>query len=199
MSQPMLASRALTSLMICAMTANLAYGAPRSTVTADLPKKPSIPVIPTPKAPTDAFRCDRYFVHEGKRLPCDSNSKADGEGLRAVIQDVPSALEELEVYQSNRSSLRAAAYMGTLGVLVLIGGLLLSRHYKDAGGNSTETSDNVATFSVLAGGGIAVGGFLYGVSSNKNNETHLGKAVELYNHARPKTPIQLQFTTSFDL
>lgn len=200
----MQASRFSATLVLCAWLAQLNPAAHRAYAAdpnpaRDLPTQPTRPEIPSPSIPEDVFRCDRTFVFQGKQLPCDSNTRADGEGLRPILQEVPSALEELDTYQANRAKVRTAAYLGTIGFVVMIAGSLLSLKFRSPTGAPTDNSATVLTVAILAGGGIAVGGFLYALSSNTSNEAHLNRAVELFNEARPKTPIQLQFSTSFDL
>jgi hypothetical protein len=161
----------------------------------EIPKKPSAPPSLSTRKPTDSFRCQRFYVYQGKRIACDSNIKLDGENLRPLMEDVPQAIAELNLYQTNRLKARSAAYWGTVGLLVMIGGSLLSLRYRDQG-NPTDTSNTIRTISLFGGGGIMIGSFISALSFIKTNETHIGNAVNFYNQAHPEAPIQLQFNTA---
>lgn len=169
-------------------------GRPKEAEAEAIPKTPSAPAFVAPVTPVDPFRCERNFTHKGEVLGCDSNIRLDGEKLRPIVQSVPEAAAELDLYQRNRLSLRNAAYIGTLGVVVMIAGSLLSLNYRE-NGVATDTSNAIRQISLIGGGTIAAGGFLYGLSANQGNETHLQNAVGHYNKANPQTPIQLQFST----
>lgn len=180
------------ALAACLPTSVAAFAA------SEIPTRPSAPPLVAPKPPEDAFQCGRYYVHQGKTIRCDSMIRFDGEGLRPIIQDVPEAISELNAYQRNRFKVRNSAYVGTFGIMLAVAGVLLSERFRDANGAPTPTSDSVRTASLIGGLGMTVGGFLYAISSIKTNEAHLGRAVELYNKARPDSPIQLQFSTAIE-
>ncbi|MCM2322165.1 MAG: hypothetical protein NDJ90_02780 [Oligoflexia bacterium] len=160
-----------------------------------IPQKPSAPPPLTVKGPADGFRCQRYFSHQGKVLTCDSYTRIDAENLRPVIQNVPAAVSELNLYQRNRFRVRNAAYTGSLGLLVILGGWILSNGHRGASGNLNATGRSILNFSLIGGAAITGGSFLYAISFIKTNETHLGNAVTLYNQAHPESPIELHFTT----
>lgn len=148
---------------------------------------------------TDSFRCERRFLYKGKILGCDSNVQRDAERLRPIISDVPSAVTELDTYQRNRQNVRTAAYVGSIGLLVALGGLLLSRSFTDANGDLTNTGKQVRGYTL--GGGLALTGIslIYGLSILTTNETHLQNAVTNFNQVHTDHPIELQFTTGFSL
>lgn len=160
-----------------------------------IPKQPTIPPPLTTQIPRDSFRCQRFFLYKGQRLHCDSNIRLDGENLRPILEDVPEAAAELDLYQKNRAEIGNAAYIGTLGLFVAIAGSLLSLQYREAG-NPTHTSQAIRTISMLGGAGIMIGNFISTLSLIRTNETHIGNAVNAYNRAHPDTPIELQFNTT---
>lgn len=179
----------------------VAQAAPPSSLAqteAIIPRRPSAPPPLAPKGPPEVFRCQRQFVHDGKDLPCDSYVRMDGQGLRPILQSVPEALSELETYQGNRKKIRNAAYAGTLGLATLVVGVLVSTQFRDSSGNPTPTSEMIHDLSIIGGGGLAAGGFLYALSFIKTNETHLANAVDYYNRAKPDSPIQLKFTAEMN-
>lgn len=159
------------------------------------PRKPTPPpAIPQPKV-TDAFRCERKFTYQGRVFDCDSNVQRDAERLRPLMTDVPGALADLDTYQRNRQNVRNAAYVGSVGLLVAIAGLLVSRTFTDSNGNLTGTGTEVRSYSTLGGGGLAVITFAYGWVTLHKNELYVDDAVRLHNQAHPGTPIEL--TTGF--
>lgn len=147
-----------------------------------IPDQPSAPPSLFKKVPPETFHCERFFIYEGKTYGCDSDVRPDGEGLRAILQDTPAAASALNAYQKGRSSLQNTAYIGSLGILVLIAGAV--------GGGGTGKQ-----IMLLSGTAIFGGAFLYGFTSLKANEANLNRAVELHNQAVPDKPIQLQFST----
>ncbi len=143
----------------------------------------------------NAFRCDREFIYNGKKLNCDSNAKPDGEGLRAVVQDTPSAVNELDTYQDNRRSIRNAAYVGSVGLLSALAGLLISRQFTDSAGNISSTGSSIRNIMGIGGFSLFGGSLIYALTVVKTNESHLGAAVQNFNTAHPDHPIELQFST----
>jgi len=156
-----------------------------------IPKRPSAPPpLNQLKAP-DFPHCERYFSFKGKKIECDSNLGKDGERLRPIMHDVPSALEELDQYQENRDKVRLAAYGGTAGLLTMGLGIAISRPPFDPGSGEPRTGGYVLIGGLI----LAVNSLIYGLSVVKANENHLGKAVQYYNAAHPKSPIELHFST----
>jgi hypothetical protein len=163
------------------------------------PKKPTAPhAIKQPEV-IDSFRCERRFRYKGKLLECDSNVQRDAERLRPVMEDVPAALAELDTYQRSRQNVRTAAYVGSVGLLVALGGVLLSRSFTDSNGNLTNTGLQVRTVSLIGGLGITGISFGFGWITLHKTESYIDNAVRLHNQAHPDTPIELQFTTGFSL
>jgi hypothetical protein len=147
----------------------------------------------------DSFRYERRFLYKGKVLECDSNVQRDAERLRLIVADVPPALAELDTYQRNRQNVRTAAYVGSMGLIIALGGLLISKSFTDSNGNPTDTSNKVRGYSLAGGLGLTGISFIYGFSILSTNESHVDHAVQLHNQAHPDTPIELQFTTGFSL
>jgi len=157
-----------------------------------IPKKPSTPVAPGRPGINEYFTCDRYFVYEGKRIVCDSYMRKDAEKLRPILDEVPEAVAELDEYQKNRRTLRNCAYVGSIGFLAFVAGQLLKDKLFEKDG---------LTHQALSLGGLGLVGtsFLYGFAVTQKNEEHIGNAVQKYNNARPDRPIQIQFSTDFNL
>jgi hypothetical protein len=156
-----------------------------------IPKKPSTPPTLTQKAPKQIPHCERYYLYLGKRLECDSNLGRDGENLRAIMHDVPSAIAELDIYQDNLKKVQYAAYFGTGGLLTVVGGALISRPPVDPSSGALKPGGYI----MLAGAVVILNSLLYGLSLVKTNESHLSNAVNYYNSAHPERPIELQFST----
>ncbi len=154
-----------------------------------IPDKPSSPPLLKQKSPADVPHCERYFVYRGKKLECDSNANQDAERLRPIMVDVPSALAELDTYQENHDKLRYTAYFGTIGVLLILGGVF-SRPVDFSTG-----AIRFGGYLALLGAGVTLNSILYGWSVLKTNEAHLSRAVENYNRVHPTDPVQLQFST----
>jgi hypothetical protein len=156
------------------------------------PIAPRLLKLPTTK---DAFHCERTFLYKGQTYGCDSYVQRDAERLRSFVADSPEAAAEIDTYQSNRKKVRTAAYVGSIGLLIAIGGFLT---YKIQGG-SGAAAINVRAYSLGAGFGITVGSVIFGLGVLNDNESHLDRAVEIYNKSHPSTPIFLQFSTGFTL
>lgn len=155
-----------------------------------IPSAPNAPPQLARKKKTDPFGCKREFKYKEEVYPIDSYHQQDAEKLRPVIDTVPSAVSELNTYQSNRRAARTAAYFGTFGILIMIGGLLLSNSFE-----SEEDANTIRTLSLFGGLGISAGSFIYSFSVLNANESHLDQAVRKYNHQNPRTPVELQFST----
>lgn len=149
--------------------------------------KPSAPPALFNKQAPETFRCQRLFIYEGKSYGCDSNFRADGEGLRQFITPVPEAVTTLDQYQKNRILLENTAYAGTAGLVLLIAGIV--------GGQGLGKQ-----LMFFGGTGILAGSLIYGLTAMRTNETVLGHAVDTYNQKQPyDKQIQLQFSTGLGL
>jgi hypothetical protein len=159
----------------------------------EIPKQPSPPpAFERPKVQY-LYACERLYTYQGKALSCDSPSYADGEKLRPLLQTVPAAQAELDLYQWNKRTLNRTAYISTLGLVVALVGYTVNRPAFE------NNSIKPGGYLILSGLGLSAGSFAYGLTMNRNNESHLRKAVELYNSAKPDQPIELQFSTEFNL
>ena len=169
--------------MIRSTSALLALlGMASSSMAASAPSVSTVPAIPElgPKsAPLDILRCERNYEYRHKVLPCDSPVAADGEGLRPLLETVPAARAELEIYQSNRRSLGLTAYTGMAGLLVAVLGPRLIEERK---------GKNVA---ITIGLSLTLGSLAFGKSRLAVNEAHLDRAVSHFNDAHPEDPITL--------
>jgi hypothetical protein len=173
-----------------------AYTAPDLNSTySGVPDQPFAP--PTLKRPVikDAFHCERTFLYKGKTYGCDSYVQRDAERLRIFVSDIPEATSEIDTYQRNRKNVRTAAYVGSLGILFALAGILVGPLVT----NSDVGRSDIRTVTSYAGGGITLGAIAFGVITLNNNESHIDRAVALHNEAHPTTPIVLQFSKGFSL
>jgi hypothetical protein len=154
----------------------------------EIPQRPSAPPLLQTEGPADTFKCERTFVYRGKPLICDSYMRQDAERLRPILSSVPTAVAELDSYQRNRRKVTTLAYVASAGLVLLLGSRLLPQ----SSSNSLITPRNIGLYG---GMGLAAGSVLYGLSFLRTNEAHLGNAVEYYNRAHPRDPIELQFST----
>jgi hypothetical protein len=157
-----------------------------------IPKNPSQPPSLRQRPARDSHHCERFFVFDGKKEECDSNLGHDAERLRPLMHDVPSALEELDLYQENLKKIKTAAYVGTAGILAMIVGVIMSRPPFDPNSGAARPGAYVMMVGLAAG----VNSMIYGFSLVKTNEAHLGNAVQYYNAAHPDRAIELQFSTN---
>ena len=159
----------------------------------DVPSTPSAPMQLHQTAPTERlFHCDRYFTYQGKQLSCDAALRADAEGLRPILRDVPAAIAELDTYQNIRRRARISAYVGSSGFAIALASLILARTNKDS-----SAAANIRLIGVSTGVEILLGTLIYSIFVLHDNESHLGNAVDYYNAAKPNDPVQLQFNTGF--
>jgi len=148
-----------------------------------------LPVF-TRERPSEPQECDRFFVYRDKKILCDSVIGKDGEPLRPILAQVPESILELEKYQERRRRLKTAAYFGSIGLALVITGLLAPRFSSD-----TETQKTIRRTGYLGGLGFMTATGLFGVIVLGSNESNLGNAVRIYNEHRPNDTIQLQFST----
>lgn len=144
----------------------------------------------------EVIQCSRDFTWKGRRYPCDSFFRRDAEGLRAVIAEVPEALEILSQYQRTRRNVRIAAFTATGGVAVAGVAFAASRAFYPNGGNDATLVRNVGIGIGLV---VVVTSFVSAFVLQQINEARLNRLAVTYNSAKPDTPIGLEFTTEFDL
>lgn len=156
-----------------------------------IPKTPNAPPPLKQKEVANIPHCEKYFVHQGKVIECDSNLGEDGEHLRSIMSDVPAAIAEMDRYQENRRHIKIASYVGSVGVLAMLVGIIISRPPVDPGSGSVRPGGYV----LFSGFGVFANSLLYGLNVARTNQAHLGNAVNYYNAAHPDTPIELQFST----
>jgi len=127
--------------------------------------------------------CPRYFLYRGKKWNCDSHLGRDAQHLRVILQEVPGACEELDLYRDHLNKIENLSYLGTLGLAALLVGFFVGR---------ASTTGNVLFTGGL--GMIAAVG-VYGFFFMTTNESHRISAVQKYNQARPEDRIELQLGT----
>ncbi|MBS1959782.1 MAG: hypothetical protein JST80_09945 [Bdellovibrionales bacterium] len=135
--------------------------------------------------------CDRPFVYKGEVYSADSPQAQDASTLREFVKSVPEADSILEDYQSNRTKSKISAYTGTVGILLALAAVPISRWI---GGDS---ADSARTALQVGGLAIAAGGFFYSFTLLRTNEYLLPKAVDAYNAKKPNDGIELKFTTGW--
>lgn len=151
------------------------------------------PPVHPPEEALHGFGCERKFSCAGNDFHADSNHRIDGEMLRDYLKQYPEAISELNAYQATRRTIRVASYIGTLGVLIALGGLIAStqltgseqiviRNVFTATGLGLTLASTAATFLVL-----------------NINEARLDRAVSIYNRGNPDRQIVLQFKSQLDL
>jgi hypothetical protein len=129
--------------------------------------------------PQDILRCERKYSYRHQVLACDSPVAADGDGLRPLLQTVPLARQELDLYQANRKSLSVTAYTGMAGLLL---GAFGPRFLENQGAKNV---------TVTIGFSLTLASLAFGRSRLSANEVHLERAVKRFNEANPDDPIQL--------
>ena len=159
-----------------------------------IPKSPTAPPALTQKNPTDIPHCERHFLFKGKKIKCDSETGKDAAGLSPLMQGLPYAMSELGIYRENQKKIRITGYTGTIGVLAMIAGVIVSHPVLDPSSGSIRPGG----FITLAGIGLAANSLIYGLSMMKANEVHVANAVQYYNAVHPSQPIELEFSTHID-
>jgi hypothetical protein len=169
------------------------------TSTALAQKSPSLPPIPEQPSTLPVFarsrpsapqECDRFFVYQKKKILCDSNLGKDAEALRPILSQVPEAVSYLDKYQRRRRQLKTSAYFGTVGLALLLTGLLAPKI-----SNQPNTQQTIKNVSKIGGLGFLTATGIFGIIILSTNEANLGQAVQIYNQKRPNDPIELQFST----
>ena len=122
--------------------------------------------------------CSRFYLYHNKILAVDSSRKKDGEGLRPILSKNPEAERLLSTYQANQPPPSWPAYVGTLGVLTLIGGNIAAREVF-SGSRIPQRNFRLAT--TILGGSLAIGSYVYTQVRLHRNEKNLEKAVSVYN------------------
>jgi hypothetical protein len=164
---------------------------------AQIPQKPSTPPALMQRIAPNIPHCERYFVYQGKNMECDSNSGQDADRFRTIMEDVPAAIAELDVYQSNRQKMRIAAYSGTLGVLAMISGFFVIGR-PDPPFDPLSGTPSAGGYTMIGGIGLFVSSIIYGLTVSRTNEAHIGNAVQFFNAAHPDRPIELRFSTGIN-
>jgi hypothetical protein len=145
-----------------------------------VPTRSATPELGPSKIPHDILRCERNNDYKNQAYPCDSPVSADGEGLKRLLQTVPAAQKELELYQENRRSREITAYTGMAGIVLAT---LVPRFF--------EQKHEKNTF-IAVGLTMTLGSLAYGKSRLNENEHHLSRAISYFNEANPDAPITLK-------
>lgn len=136
----------------------------------------------------DTLGCKRLFLYQGVLQSVDSFQKRDGEKLRPYFAEIPEAQNSLNRYQSNRSRVKNAAYVGTAGIALILVSILFEEDF-------TDVDFRDALF--FSGVGLTVGGFGYSFITLSQNEKNLERAVDFHNKKNPEKKIELKFNAGF--
>lgn len=153
---------------------------------SEIPQQPTAPPELIQREPSYVLSCERYFLFQGQEMGCDSHLGRDGKGLRKVMEGVPSALDQLDLYEKNREKINISGYLGSVGLLAAFVGNFLSPPSFDSSG-----SPRVGGAFILGGLFVAGNAFLYSFGLIKVNEVHFQNAVRLYNEAYKSSPEKL--------
>ena len=135
--------------------------------------------------------CERPFIYRGEVYSADSPEAQDASTLREFVKSVPEAVEMLKEYQDNRSKSRLSAYTGTVGILLAVLAVPISKQF------TGDTRNSVRSALQIGGIALAAGGFFYSFTLLRTNESLVPKAVDRYNQSKPEDPIELQFSTGW--
>jgi hypothetical protein len=196
----MRSSRTIATLVCAALAAQAPFqfsfagpisGVPLPHTPPPIPDSPSAPPSLSQTPPPDTFRCERDFTYKDRTYSCDSNVRQDGENLRPILAPVPGAISELNIYQRNRRNLRNAAYMGSLGLLISLVGIVISRP------PILDGDIRPGGYALIGGAALTTASFSYALGLAWANESHLEGAVTAFNRAQPATPVALVSKQSF--
>jgi hypothetical protein len=188
----------LLLFLLCVVVPYLCFAeSPYDKEEAQIPQKPSTPPALMQRIAPNIPHCERYFVYQGKSMECDSNSGQDADRFRSIMEDVPAALAELDIYQDNRQKMRIAAYTGTFGLLAMIAGFFVIGR-PNPPFDPISGSPNIGGYFMIGGLGLVGSSFIYGLTVSRTNESHIGNAVEIFNAAHPDRPIELRFSTEIN-
>ena len=133
--------------------------------------------------------CKREFSHDGQYYRLDSYDAKDGERLRPFISEYPEAINQLNLYQKNSSSLTTAATIGTIGLIAMI----LANNLL----NSSRVGQTTQDVARYGGIGLLGGAAIFSLITLRTNESHLTEAVQIHNQNNGANPIELKFNTGF--
>lgn len=158
----------------------------------EVPQNPSAPQQLTPNFEIPPFDgCHREFSVRGVKKAADSYYRRDCENLRPLLSRDPASLFELNAYQETRREVTKAAYIGTAGLAILIGGVFGSQFIT----NHDEAKNAVRLIGLLGGTGLILGGATYAYITLSHNEARIHSAVQHYNQSYPESKIQLNFSS----
>lgn len=162
---------------------------PKDTASKEIPKHFSIPPpIMEPKT-IETFRCRKQVFHDGKMLNYDVNINTNCDNLLPLMEGTPESKHELKQYQIQQTKLGKMVYFTSLGAAIAILGFATNI-------TATENSPHAYRLSsdLLLASGIWLGlnSFFYNISVFRQGSEHFHQAVQHYNHAHPRKPIELR-------
>jgi hypothetical protein len=175
-------------------SSSLAYSKSKAKSIPDPGPKPEIPQMVKFESKVDEFGCKRPFLYRGQTAEVDSHHKKDGEKLRSIIEGVPEAVSELNEYQLNRRRVQTSAIVGSIGLVVLLGSLVVAGEMRKSSTANLATADTIGRAGLITGAVVGAGTLLYSFGVLYTNESHLSNAAKAYNKARPEDPIELKFS-----
>ena len=168
------------------------YANPFDKGLAQIPSQPSQPPGLIQRQMPSYSHCERFFLFKGQKYECDSNLGRDAERLRPIVQGVPQALSELDIYQKNLHDVRISGFLVSSALVLVALGMIFSQGQPFNPSNGAITPGGGVMLTGLI---LGVGGIFHGFSLVNSNETHIEKAVNSYNAAHPEQPVELQFKT----
>ncbi len=168
------------------------YANPLNQGLSQIPSQPSQPPGLIQKQMPSYSHCERFFIFKGQKYECDSNLGGDAERLRPILQSVPQAVSELDIYQKNLHDVRISGLMVSSALVLVALGMIFSQGQPFNPSNGAVTPGGGIMLTGLV---LGVGGIFHGFTLVNSNETHIEKAVNSYNAVHPDLPIELQFKT----
>lgn len=163
---------------------------------AESPRKAAARILTPLKRPDPItpLGCERPFVYQGETYSVDSPQSQNAANLKYFAGSVPEANEMLNQYQNNRKRTELNAYVGTALILVGLFALPIARRIERSPSWHAEHLSEVLRYSALA---LGVGDLAYTFSLLRENETLIPRAVDTYNQAHQKDPIELRFSAGW--
>lgn len=144
---------------------------------------------------TQAFAvetCSRVAVIDGQEVLIDTSTAEKGEGLRFYLEKDPIAKSYLDKYQKGTEMKWQSAFVGTLGTVLIVAGIL------------TGSDSKKRTSYILGGSSLMAVNFLLSKTMANTNERNLDRSIEEYNKRNApgiflKDQLETERTFSFAL
>lgn len=163
---------------------------------AEKPRKSSAQILTPLKRPDPIvpLGCERPFTYQGETYSVDSPQSQNAANLKYFTSSVPESNELLSKYQSNRKKTELNAYIGTAIFIMGVFALPIARRFERSSSENAEHLSEVLRYSAIV---LGAADLTYTFSLLHDNETLIPKAVDSYNRAHPKDPIELRFSAGW--